>query len=187
MASGLLMAPVALMRHVGWGPRDAVAFTVGAAASVTIVVNALFLQTGPHPAPLFRAPFSLAGSSEATNSVPVAVPRARPPEAQSTKEAQSAKTELTKADAAAKPEPPAPPRPLAHNDAPADPASRRVMGLQRALAQFGYGQIRPTGVMDADTRAAIEKFERERKLPVTGQPSERVVKELAALTGRQID
>ena len=66
-------------------------------------------------------------------------------------------------------------------------SSRRVIGLQRALAQYGYGQIKPTGMVDAETRAAIEKFERERKLPVTGQPSERVTRELAGLTGRPLD
>ena len=66
-------------------------------------------------------------------------------------------------------------------------ASHRVIALQRALAQYGYGQLKPTGIVDADTRAAIEKFERERKLPVTGQASDRVVKELAGLTGRPLD
>jgi peptidoglycan hydrolase-like protein with peptidoglycan-binding domain len=76
-----------------------------------------------------------------------------------------------------------------NNDAIADvlSTSRRVMVLQRALAQYGYGQLKPTGVVDPDTRAAIEKFERERRLPVTGQPSERVAKELTNLTGRPID
>ena len=53
------------------------------------------------------------------------------------------------------------------NDAIGDmlSTSRRVIALQRALAQYGYGQIKPTGIVDAETRAAIEKFERERKLP----------------------
>jgi peptidoglycan hydrolase-like protein with peptidoglycan-binding domain len=75
------------------------------------------------------------------------------------------------------------------NDAIGDilSSSRRVLGLQRALAQYGYGQIKPTGIVDGETRAAIEKFERERKLPVTGQPSERVARELAGLTGRPLD
>ena len=75
------------------------------------------------------------------------------------------------------------------NDALADmlSSSRRVLALQRALAQYGYGQIKPTGTVDAETRAAIEKFERERRLPVTGQPSERVIRELAGLTGRPLD
>ena len=177
------MAPVALVRHIGWGPRDALAFAAGTAASVAIVVNALFLQTGSHPAPLFKPPLLLVANGEATHSVPVVVPRARPPEAAAPKTEAAAPTRIEVASTRAEPVP----RPPARIEASGEPSSRRVMALQRALAQFGYGQIKPTGILDADTRAAIEKFERERKLPVTGQPSDRVVKELAALTGRQID
>jgi peptidoglycan hydrolase-like protein with peptidoglycan-binding domain len=65
--------------------------------------------------------------------------------------------------------------------------SKRVLAVQRALAEYGYGQIKPSGVIDAETRSAIEKFERERKLPVTGQPSDRVARELAAITGRPLE
>ena len=36
-------------------------------------------------------------------------------------------------------------------------------------------------------QAAIEKFERERKLPITGLASDRVVRELAAMTGRPLE
>jgi peptidoglycan hydrolase-like protein with peptidoglycan-binding domain len=83
---------------------------------------------------------------------------------------------------------PRPPLPV-RNDAAADrPApSRRVIALQRALAEYGYGQIKPSGIIDAETQAAIEKFERERKLPITGQASDRVVRELAAITGRPLE
>jgi peptidoglycan hydrolase-like protein with peptidoglycan-binding domain len=66
-------------------------------------------------------------------------------------------------------------------------SSKRVIALQRALAEYGYGQIKPSGIIDVDTRAAIEKFERERRLPITGQPSDRVVRELAAMTGRPLE
>ena len=69
----------------------------------------------------------------------------------------------------------------------ADASSKRVLAVQRALAEFGYGQIKPTGVVDADTRAAIERFERERRLPITGQVSERVTRELASVTGRPLE
>ena len=65
--------------------------------------------------------------------------------------------------------------------------SRRVIALQRALAEYGYGQIKPTGIVDAGTQAAIERFERERRLPVTGQPSDRLARELAVLTGRPLE
>ena len=66
-------------------------------------------------------------------------------------------------------------------------ASKRVIALQRALAEYGYGQIKPSGIVDPDTHAAIEKFERERRLPITGQASDRVVRELAAMTGRPLE
>jgi peptidoglycan hydrolase-like protein with peptidoglycan-binding domain len=65
--------------------------------------------------------------------------------------------------------------------------SKRIIAMQRALAEYGYGQIRPTGIMDADTHAAIERFERERKLPITGQASDRIARELAATTGRPLE
>ena len=58
--------------------------------------------------------------------------------------------------------------------------ARRVAAVQRALTEYGYGQLKPTGTVGADTQAAIPKFERDRKLPVTGQMSDRLVRELAA-------
>jgi len=65
--------------------------------------------------------------------------------------------------------------------------AKRVIALQRALAEYGYGQIKPSGIVDAETQTAIEKFERERKLPITGQASDRLVRELAAMTGRPLE
>ena len=76
-----------------------------------------------------------------------------------------------------------PPDPIAKLIAP----SKKVMAVQRALADFGYGQIRPTGVLDPETRAAVEKFERDRRMPVTGQISDRFVRELAGMTGRPLE
>jgi peptidoglycan hydrolase-like protein with peptidoglycan-binding domain len=69
----------------------------------------------------------------------------------------------------------------------AEASAKRVLSLQRALAEYGYGQIKPSGVIDADTKAAIERFERERRLPITGQVSERVARELATVTGRPLE
>ena len=59
--------------------------------------------------------------------------------------------------------------------------------MQRALAEYGYGQLKPTGTIGTDTQAAIQKFERDRKLPITGQVSDRLVRELAAVIGHPID
>jgi peptidoglycan hydrolase-like protein with peptidoglycan-binding domain len=62
-----------------------------------------------------------------------------------------------------------------------------VAAVQRVLTEYGYGQLRATGTSGADTQAAIQKFERDRRLPVTGQVSDRVVRELTAMTGHPID
>jgi peptidoglycan hydrolase-like protein with peptidoglycan-binding domain len=68
-----------------------------------------------------------------------------------------------------------------------DATSKRVLAVQRALAEYGYGQIKSTGAVDADTKVAIERFERERRLPITGQISDRFTRELAAVTGRPLE
>jgi hypothetical protein len=174
-------------------PKDAVCLGLAVAASGFIAVNALFLQKGPHPAPFFTdAPAKTASPAAAGNeSVPL------PPKRQAAGRLPAAplpspvKTTGTLPQAA--PVPPAPipvkntaaPRPENRPDPIADllEPSNRTVAVQRALAEFGYGQIKPTGTVGPDTKAAIEKFERERKLPVTGQVSDRLVRELSALKG----
>jgi peptidoglycan hydrolase-like protein with peptidoglycan-binding domain len=84
--------------------------------------------------------------------------------------------------AATIPRPPAPIPP-----AVATTGSRRVAAVQRTLTEYGYGQLKPTGTIGADTQAAIQKFERDRKIPVTGQMSDRLVHELNAMVGKPID
>jgi peptidoglycan hydrolase-like protein with peptidoglycan-binding domain len=240
---------------LGWSARDAVAFAAGTCATVAIVINVLFMQSGSHPAPMFKgAPVPV--KPAVTENVP-AVARPRPVEAVALPAPAPAKSaapaaprtpgeiitdiqrELArrgyydgtvdglygpKTDGAIRdfeqaaglkpstepseallqaivrapaklakgvttgatpaPRPPAPVR----NDVADRPApSKRVIALQRALADFGYGQIKPSGIVDAETQAAIEKFERERKLPVTGQPSDRVMREMTAMTGRPLE
>ena len=59
--------------------------------------------------------------------------------------------------------------------------------MQRALTEFGYGPLTTSGVYDAQTRAAIERFERARKRPVTGQINDQLVRDLASLTGRPLE
>jgi peptidoglycan hydrolase-like protein with peptidoglycan-binding domain len=65
--------------------------------------------------------------------------------------------------------------------------SRRVAAVQRTLTEYGYGQLKPTGTVGSDTQAAIQKFEREHKIPATGQMSDRLVRELTAMVGHPID
>ena len=62
-----------------------------------------------------------------------------------------------------------------------------MAAVQRALTEYGYGQLKPTGTIGPDTQAAIVKFERERKIPATGQMNERLVHELSVMIGHPID
>jgi len=248
-----------VLQSLGWGHRDAVAFLVGVAAATGILINVLFLQSGPHPAPLFKTALMPVGSVPAKDASIAALPRPRPvepapvkaeltsakPDAQAAARAslevisdiqrelarrgfyegtvdgrQGPKTDAAIRDfeqtAGLKPSlqpneallraikgsnakvakaatSGAPATPIHAVPVRTDPIaevlapSKRVLAVQRALAEFGYGQIRPSGIVDPETRAAIEKFERERKLPVTGQVSDRVARELAAITGRPLE
>jgi peptidoglycan hydrolase-like protein with peptidoglycan-binding domain len=63
----------------------------------------------------------------------------------------------------------------------------RLQAVQRALASLGYGPIRPDGRPGSATRAAVQRFERDRNLPVTGEISSRLVRELAAVSGMPIE
>jgi putative peptidoglycan binding protein len=197
-----------LMRVLLRNPKDMIAGLLAAAAISAIVANALFLQAGRHPSPMFGAPAAAPAQP---------LPRPRPAEA------ATRAVELTAADVKAEPRsdvkaepksdsttnlvtkttvppPPAPaPAAAASSTAivrppapvpvatPQTAAGRKIAAVQRTLTDYGYGQLKPTGLIGADTQAAITKFERDRKLPVTGQMSDRLVKELSAMTGRPIE
>ena len=195
-----------LLRPLVWAgqcllgrPRDSALALLVAGAIGAIAINSLFLQRGPHPAPIFTqvtpqprevpvrraatAPSQLRpdeiqaviqqrpnSTTEATGAVPNVLPRQRPPEAPP--KVQPAATRPS----------------AARKDPIADVlgSSQQITAIQRVLSEFGYGQISPNGVLGPETRAAIEKFERERKLPVTGQISERLTRELSTVTGRPL-
>jgi len=65
--------------------------------------------------------------------------------------------------------------------------SGRLVAVQRALTDFGYGPLKPTGLYDTETRSAIERFEKARRRPVTGQITDQLVRDLATLTGRPLE
>jgi hypothetical protein len=188
-------------------PKDMIAGALAFAAVSAIIANAIFLQAGRHPSPMFGA--SVVIPMPASVWVPANVlPRPRPVEA-SAKPAEAKPAEahpveskpsesianLVKTTGAlpAAPiniaRPPAPISTASRSDPVGDLiiSSRRVAAVQRALTEYGYGQLKPTGTVGSDTQAAIQKFERERKMPVNGQVSDRLVRELSAVTGRPID
>ncbi len=70
---------------------------------------------------------------------------------------------------------------------PPSPPNKRLMVVEQALASLGYGPIKIDGLMDAATRDAITRFERDRSLEETGAMSPRLVKELAAVSGLALE
>jgi hypothetical protein len=213
-----------VMRILLRSPKDMLAGLLAAAAICAILANALFLQAGRHPSPMFGSVVTLPAPQAAVVS-PLPRPRpveltARPGEAEppeirpvevrgadpkhvEIKSGDSRNTDprntdprntdpmanlVVKSTGAPTAAPANVARPPAPIPATAQSAgARRVAAVQRALTQYGYGQLKPTGAVGSDTQAAITKFERDRKLPVTGQMSDRLVKELTAMIGHPID
>jgi len=62
---------------------------------------------------------------------------------------------------------------------PASPAL--VMKIQKALSGMAYANVKVDGIPGEATRAAIRSFEKNYRLPVTGEPSERVLKKLKSI------
>jgi hypothetical protein len=220
-----------VLRILLYSPKDMVAGALAFAAVTAILANALFLQAGRHPAPMFGVSFAMPAA------VPVTVgplPRVRPvaadvtapdlrvvepklaeskaPELRSpdprtsesktfefkaseSKASESKATESKAADpltnlvktTGAVPVVSNVMRPPALIPHTAVSGSRRVAAVQRVLTQYGYGQLRPTGTVGSDTQAAIQKFEQDHNVPVTGQISDRLVNQLVAMVGHPID
>lgn len=61
--------------------------------------------------------------------------------------------------------------------------SRTVQDVQRALNKAGYGPLAEDGQMGPSTKAALAKFEADRKLPPRGEPKGPVLRVLANATG----
>ncbi|MCK1739842.1 peptidoglycan-binding protein [Bradyrhizobium sp. 139] len=204
-------------------PKDTLAGLVAVAAIGAIVANALFLQTGRHPAPMFGTVINLPAPSSVPLSNPLPRPRpvgadTSPLEPRATEfRAEPKPTETKAAERAAEKAPEkaveatastprsadpmtnlvkqtmsapasvAVARPPAPIPVQQSPAARRIAGVQRALSEYGYGNLKITGAMGAETQSAIQKFEREHKMQVTGQVSERLLRELAAAIGHPVE
>ena len=216
-------------------PRDSIAVLAAGAVVAMILVNALFMQSGPHPAPIFStkpAPVVAPITESVANLMPGRKPVAAPPPVAVPGRPRSdmvaeIQRELGKRgffdgaadgfygpktdsairdfEQAAGLRPSAEPSEtllasIARSNVKAKPAESyrdpiaallapngRITAVQRALTEFGYGPVATTGAYDAQTRAAIERFERARKRPVTGQINDQLVRDLAAMTGRPLE
>lgn len=209
------------MQILFYSPKDALAGALALTAVLAIIANAIFVQAGRHPSPLFgtTAKLALPPKSVPQNAAqvktliqtetsstaisgpiqPASSPMPRPRPAEAEIKPGDPLGNLVRATSAPNavstnaPRPPigvpvvAPPQQRSDPVANLIVSSQRVAAVQRALTDYGYGQIKATGTVGADTQAAIQKFEQERKLPLTGQMSERLVKELGLATGRSFD
>lgn len=148
-------------------PIDSFAIFTASAASLVIIVNAVALQSGAHPARYLVHPLPPPSPATAASPrlgetlppLPVAAPRAAPSAIARTSDPIAEFIDV----------------------------SSRIIAVQRVLTNYGYGQIKPTGILDQPTRAAIEKFEREHKLPATGRMSARLLSELSVMTGHPLN
>src|ERR1700687_4714021 len=193
------------MRFLLHSPKDVVAGAFAFAAVSAIIANALFLQAARHRAQMFGRGVAIPAAAWAPANL---LPRPRPAEADaSLSEPKAAEpkpaepklgdplTNLVKATGTPPvapsnfARPPAPIPVSSRNETIANSAqgSRRVAAVQRALTEYGYGQLKPTGTVGSETQSAIPQFERARKIPVTGQMSDRLVRELTAMIGHPID
>lgn len=201
--------------------RTLVSLACGAIV-VSFIANLLFMQDGPHPAPLF------AKHEPRPQTQRSAAPAEAPPQVTQTVAAQAVTPPPPQAPEAFPPMPPSAPRsapisivaaPPARPPEPAKPAAKqpdfdpiaqflrtgvaqaptttastsaassadakRVAAAQRALGKLKYA-VDADGLMGPGTRAAIQKFERDSKLPVTGELNPRTVKALSARASIQI-
>lgn len=181
------------------------AFVLGAAGlAVGVWVNALALQSGAHPNPMFTSAVAVPAKTgpAATVAPAAAVVAARPPAAQPQPAAPREAAAAVQAPAVAQPPerqrdaigdllrggaPTPPPRPAAAAAEVARPAaSPQVLSAQKALSRIGYGPLTADGLMGAGTRGAIERFEKASGLPVTGELGPRTLKALSAAAGGPI-
>ncbi len=182
------------------------AIGLSASLAVGIMVNALILQHGRHSAPLFGKAIALGEAP-----VPVATAAAPPPApaANTPVPAASPPPAAPAAPVASHPrrpsaEPvPAPAAKASHDDpigkllrgsAGGDKTpdkagkeeSKTVLATQHALVKLGF-VVKPTGTYGPVTKAAIEAFERDQHLPVKGEMSRKVLKQISAESGVAID
>ena len=207
-----------IMRMVTHSPKDMVAGLIAFAAVSAIIANAMLLQAGRHPSPMFGSTVIVPLDPPAALTGPLPKPRptdttgrssdlrpldprlldARPVNVKAETKPADVRggdplANLVRASTAPSANAVARPPAAIPVSSRSDPLgdlivnSRRIASVQRALTEYGYGQLKATGNIGPDTQAAIQRFERERKMPVTGQMSDRLVRDLSVLTGRAID
>lgn len=65
--------------------------------------------------------------------------------------------------------------------------SQRLLSVQKALARLGYGPLKVDGRPGAETKSAVQRFQRDRHLPADGEVTDRLVRELSAVSGMALN
>lgn len=194
--------------------RRAIGIVAGAfcvATLVGILVNALILQKTRHPAPLFARAAPARAVKEPSIAEPIPRPAPRPAShAIAAAPAGDKTVEKPLAPPPALEKPAAAPVRQASDEAgetrrrdpisqllkngPAQEApaatapgpNKSVLAAQRALVKLGF-VLQMDGIAGASTRRAIERYERERKLPVAGEVTPALLRRLSAESGLSIN
>lgn len=182
-----------LTRLFGGRRRGIVFLCLAGVTTIGVPLNALYFQDGRHPAPLFR---SFAPEPRAAAEAQAPLPPARPQAVAATAQPpaiQPAPTAHAAAKPTAKPESTQAekrdaigallaPKKDAHKT---DEADKNVLAAQRALAKLGYA-LNADGRMGGATKQAIEKFERDNRLPVTGAVTPKLLHKLEQTRARLV-
>jgi Putative peptidoglycan binding domain len=189
-----------------WGRRYLRILATGffVATATAILLNALVWQRTRHPAPLFLRAAPAAPAKEPTIARLIAVPPAQPQPAVTPIQAHDKPVEKPPLEMPAGGHPrqtrvnSPPPRdeiiqllkvpPARPNTEAAAPAAHRksVLAAQRALVKLGF-VLNPDGVAGAATRQAIRRYERDHGLPVHGEVTPALSRQLSAELGKTIN
>ena len=188
------LAPV--LRFVGNRPGLALGAVALLGTTGAIGWNALH-QANRHPAPLFKpkpmvqveTPKRDLAAATVPAPIPMPVPRPDPTTVGSVVTTPPpAPAPIVRASAAGG-------DPIGNLIRGGEPSSRpaelrpdmRVMSVQKALTKLGYGPLKADGVLGTTTRQALERFERDKKLPVTGGLGTRTTRQLASASGTTLE
>lgn len=200
---------VGALRAAGATCRSSPGTVLGSLAALGaagfVCVNALGYQAGRHPAPILpkltqKAPAAAREPAQVAREAAVREPvkdmaRPEPDRAAAPAPVKPAqrdaigdliRSEETTASVTPKASPVRTPAKPASKDTAAakhETGADPILRAQKALAKLGYS-VKPDGAMGPGTRAAIEKFERSAKLPVTGEAAGRTLRALVAKAGQ---
>ena len=133
------------------------AMFIGLAALIS--GNALFMQTSPHPAPLF---FSRTDTNSNTTAEPARIPVAR-------------ETAVARSFGRSKQ------RPFGSDSHLAQRGDPVILAIQQALADAAYGPLTVDGIAGRETADAVRRFQLDQGLAVTGKIDDALISRLVSV------